>query len=228
MNSGRAMPIHSAAATDGAYEPVSLSQLTRDMARMNDEAWREFHQRYFHRLYHYALKLHRGDHASAEDSVQSGFLRAVRNIKRFDDEEVFWSWLTLLVRCAAADQGRSVTARNRMLEALASSCTPTSSKTINTNDTAFVFEEVGVQEDARASSKTINTNDTAFVLLEEALLHLSVTDRKLLDEKYTRGSTNKELAEAHETTAKAIECRLRRIRKQLKSKIHALSKHITA
>ena len=203
MNSGRAMPIHSAAATDGAYEPVSLSQLTRDMARMNDEAWREFHQRYFHRLYHYALKLHRGDHASAEDSVQSGFLRAVRNIKRFDDEEVFWSWLTLLVRCAAADQGRSVTARNRMLEDLASTCTPT-------------------------SSKTINTNDTAFVLLEEALLHLSVTDRKLLDEKYTRGSTNKELAEAHETTAKAIECRLRRIRKQLKSKIHALSKHITA
>ena len=202
MNSGRAMPFESAAATDGAYAPAPLSRLTRDMTRLNDEAWREFHHRYFHRLYHYALKLHRGDHASAEDSVQSGFLRAVRNIKRFDDEDVFWSWLTLLVRCAAADQGRKASAKSRLLDGLA----------------AHVSNKASVDDQ--------NTN-TTLVLLEETLSQLPEQDRNLLKDKYTLGLSTIELAEARDTSSKAIECRLRRLRRKLKSKIHALSKHIS-
>ncbi|MEM7386136.1 MAG: sigma-70 family RNA polymerase sigma factor, partial [Verrucomicrobiota bacterium] len=88
------------------------------MKRMNDAAWNEFHRRYFSRLCAYALVV-LGEKASAEDCVQQTFLRVVRHIRCFDREEVFWSWLTCLVRCAAIDLGRAGKRRSRLAERFA-------------------------------------------------------------------------------------------------------------
>lgn len=188
-------------ATECAGRARSVSQLTGEMARLREDAWREFHALYFDRLLAYAVTLHRGQRALAEDSVQAGFVRAVKHIRRFDDETVFWSWLTLLVRCAAADQGRKLAAGSRLREALleeeASAWTPT------------------VQGDAPASM---------FVLLDEVLAQLDADDRALLEAKYVTGHATAELATSREVTPKVIENRLRRLRKRLKAQIRALAK----
>ena len=182
---------------------VSTGRLTVAMAGLCDDAWREFHERYFDRLIAYALKLHSGDRASAEDSVQAGFLRVVRNIRRFDDETAFWSWLTLLVRCAAADQGRKVAVRSRLYESLIAAHLAT----------------------PRHSSQN---EEHTFVLLEEAMTRLDHADRELLEKKYVEGEILLDLATQLETTPKAVECRLRRMRKKLKKTLHALARQTQA
>ena len=146
---------------DSSGEVVDVHHLTRGMVAMRDEAWESFHDRYFTRLYAYALRLHRGDHASAQDSVQTCFLRAVRNIRRFKTEEAFWGWLTLLLRCAAADQGRRVAASARLHERLAHEVATAQE---------FRFPEAG--------------EATLLVLMGEALQELLASDRALVEGKY--------------------------------------------
>ncbi len=179
--------------------PRAVAVLTRDMARLKEDAWSEFHTRYFDRLYRYALTLHRGDHDFAEDSVQAAFLRAVKHIKTFQAEDVFWSWLTLLVRCAAADQGRKLTARSRL-------------------------QDVLLAHEGWFNRRILPPgNETAFVLLEEALNGLTPEERRIMEEKYVHGQSTATLADRLQLTPKAVENRLRRLRKQLKATIHALS-----
>ncbi|MCB1100293.1 MAG: sigma-70 family RNA polymerase sigma factor [Verrucomicrobiae bacterium] len=178
---------------------ISIARQTQAMARLCDDAWKEFYEHYYDRLMAYALKLHSGDRASAEDSVQAGFLRVVRNIRCFDDEAVFWSWLTLLVRCAAADQGRKVTARSRFYESLAAADLP-------------------------VPRRTSQNEEYVFVLLEEAMARLDDADRDLLEKKYVEGESSIALAAHLGSTAKAVECRLRRLRKKLKTTIYALDR----
>ena len=182
---------------------LTVPQLTAGMVRLREDAWAEFHERYFDRLLRYATRLHHGHHASAQDSVQAGFVRAVRHIRRFDSEEVFWSWLTLLVRCAAADQGRKISAGSRLQQTLANEA----------------------QWFAETSSEVTKSR---FILLEEVLEKLDPADRNLLEAKYIEGHQTAALAERGQTTIKAIENRLRHLRKQLKAQLNALAKHTSA
>lgn len=193
-----ALPL--SAPVEPLVEQRAIGQLTRDMARLREDAWCEFHTRYTDRLLAYATTLHRGHRATAEDTVQAGLLRAVRHIRRFDTEEAFWSWLTLLLRCAAADEGRKLAAGSRLREALAQ------------------------EADALAPRSGRKNDQTIFVLLDEALEELSSSDQHLLEAKYVEGRSTIELAETHQTTPKAIENRLRRLRKQVKRRIRALSR----
>ena len=200
MPSTNAMALPLSAPVEPLVEQRSIGQLTRDMARLREDAWCEFHARYTDRLLAYATTLHRGQRATAEDTVQSGMLRAVRHIRRFDSEDAFWSWLTLLLRCAAADEGRKLAAGSRLRDALAKEA------------------DALLPRSGRAGPQTI------FVLLDEALEELSTSERNLLKAKYVEGRSTAELAEAQQTTPKTIENRLRRLRKQVQRRIRALSK----
>lgn len=193
------MSISAAAAINCESDSRPLARLTRDMKIMRDDAWTEFHHRYFSRLYAYALTLHGGDRAAAEDSVQAAYLRAVRHIRRFDEEEIFWSWLTLLLRCSAADQGRKTTARQRLHEKL-------------------------LNEIQARPGQAADHSNYRIVLLEEALNELNDDDRKLLQAKYHHGDSTEAIANDLQLSAKAVECRLRRLRRKLKTRIHALNR----
>lgn len=175
--------------------PRKLSDLTSSMVRMRDAAWTEFHGRYYDRLLGYAITLHRGDVAAAEDTVQDAMLRVVRHIRKFSDEEVLWSWLTLLIRCAAADQGRKQARQNRLHNALLAD--------LNTRRSKRSMPEI-------------------LVLLTEALDCLPAPDRRLLTEKYMHRQPTAQLAAEYDQTPKAVENRLRRLRKKLRKHIHEL------
>ena len=180
----------------GEAEPLQVPELTRRMGRGDEEAFVEFHGRYFVRMFRYAFVLCGGDEENAKEVTQESLLRVVRYVKPMRDEDVFWSWLTVLMRSAAADQGRRQTRYRRLRERyrLAS-------------------------ELSRVAGGERTESGGAIFLLEEALATLDVDDRQLIERKYFRGESYGEMATDLNTTARAIEGRLARARKKLKQAI---------
>lgn len=163
------------------------------MARGEEAAWEKFHHRFFERLLRYAIVLHRGDETNAADVVQQSLLRVVRHIRRFEEEAVFWSWLTCLTRCAAADAGRKRSRRLHFMECFTH------------------WQEARTAPDAHGT--------VALGVLESSLDELSFTDRALIEGKYFDALSYAELAEEFNLTAKAVESRLSRLRVKLRKSI---------
>ena len=176
-------------------ENNSVAALTAAMKKGDEAAWRSFHSDYFNRLYRYQIVLQRGDEDRAAELVQQTMLRVVRHIRRFDDESVFWSWLTCLSKCAAADAGRKRIRRMRYLEQLAHM-----TEMRRNND--FFMEQLAN--------------------LERCMESLAPQDRALIEGKYYARHSHMDLAEQFNTSAKAIESKLARIRSKLRGAMERL------
>lgn len=158
-------------------------------------AYRIFYGAYFDRLLRYLLVVARGDEQAAREAVQSALLRVVRHIRVFPDEAAFWSWLTVLGRSAFADESRK---RRRYF--------------------AFLdrFRLV-----AEAEEIDRGADETLRALLEQKLTELPCEDQELMRRKYFEHRPVRELAGELQTTGKAIESRLSRIRRKLKEAVLA-------
>jgi RNA polymerase sigma factor (sigma-70 family) len=174
---------------------VSLHELTSRMRDGSDEAWHEFHQRYYLPLLRYAASRN-ASFDDAGDIIQQAYLRVARHIKPFHDQAAFWHWLVCVVRCAAVDHQRGIRRRAILLEKFAHWCAAQKS------------ESSGVP-DARAAK----------YLAQEALEKLPIEDAQLLRLKYYEGWSVQEIATDANTTPKAIENRLARLRQQLRETI---------
>ncbi len=179
--------VRDASSSSGAW-PVH--ELTSRMRALDDAAWREFHQRYFRRLWRFATVLHRGDDGAAEETVQQTFLRAVRHIREFEDEQVFWCWLVRLARTAAADHTRG---QRRYLAAL------------------------DRLRDWRESARAPELAPGWEPLLAECLDACDGEERQLLHDRYFEAHSLAQIAETHGLTAKAVERRLARARERLRA-----------
>ena len=172
-------------------ESPAVATLTAAMAKGDEDAWRLFHRDYFGRLHRYLIVLQRGDEESAAELVQQTCLRAVRHVRRFDSEEVFWSWLTCLARCAAADEGRR---RKRRL---------------------VMFEKFAQWQEMRRSGG--GDDGRSLASLERCLGTLSREERALVEGKYFERQSHAELAAEFDLSAKAVESRLARLREKLRA-----------
>jgi RNA polymerase sigma-70 factor, ECF subfamily len=171
--------------------PTGIGRLTRDLAQGNEAAFREFHALYFDRLYHFLLVVTRGETHAAQDALQETLLRVARYARRFDEEEIFWSWLKAVARSVARDGSRK---ERRYLARLRDFALGRSS--------LFAAESPAAPDHLRA-------------LLLETLADLSLADRALIEGKYFAGETVAELAAQTGLTEKAVESRLGRLRNQL-------------
>jgi RNA polymerase sigma-70 factor (ECF subfamily) len=96
-----------------------VAELTRRLAAHDEEAFREFHARYFHRLYRFLLLVARGQAHEAQEALQETLLRAARHARPFageDAEAAFWCWLQTVARNAARDGGRRQSRYHALLE----------------------------------------------------------------------------------------------------------------
>lgn len=168
---------------------AGLAALTARMARGEEEAFREFHGVWFHRLFRYVLVLMRGDEHAARDVAQEALLRVVRRIRIFDSEVVFWDWLTCLARSAAADHGRKVGRYRRLLEWFAQRPEPM------------------VPEPA---------DDALEVALNSALAEMPESERGLLRAKYAERRAVRDIASETGLSEEAVESRLSRARSALR------------
>ncbi len=174
---------------------TSVGQLTRRLAKGDEEAFRDFHDRYFNRLYRYLLVLSRGQETEAREALQETFCRVVRYVRPFDDEEVFWCWLARLAQSAARDAGRKQQRYWNLLQGYWHRWRPVQA----------------VQTDER--------EDELNQVLEGCLAGLHAEDRALLESKYVDGLSLRELGRQCGLTERAVESRLLRLRRHLRKRL---------
>src|SRR5437016_11856184 len=85
---------------------IDIAALTAGMAAGDEDAYRMFHELYFRRLLRYLLVVTGGREEAAREALQLTLLRVVRHVRKFNSEEAFWSWLTVLARSAVVDETR--------------------------------------------------------------------------------------------------------------------------
>jgi len=175
-------------------EPLDVRALTRQMVKGDETAYRMFYDAYYERLRRYLLVVTAGDELAAHDALQSALVRVVRHIKELGSEAALWGWLTVLARSAFIDQTRKRKRYWSFLERFRS--------------------HTQVHETSADSSRT-ETN--LLGLLDAGLAGLSPEDRELLESKYIAVRSVRELASNLQTSEKAVESRLVRIRRRLKA-----------
>ena len=202
---GRASP-RAAATEDGQIEIGSRERsshqiqaliLTRALARGDEVAFREFYDAYFDRLLRYLLVVTGGNEHAAREALQAALVRVVRHVKPFDTEEKFWSWLTVLARTALADESKKQRRWFAFLEKF--------SRHTEIIDAAM--------NDGEADAKLSE-------LLEQNVSVLPADERELIAQKYFSRRSVRDIADEQQTTEKAVESKLSRVRRKLKDAIY--------
>lgn len=163
----------------------------------NEDAYREFYGAYFPRLLGYLLAVTYGDEEAAREALQLTMLRVVRHIKPFPDEQVLWSWLTVLARSAAIDEKRKQRRYFALLD-------------------RFFQRNPEPSEGAHA---TVDPEAVLMELLQENVQELQPAERDLVERKYLQGESVAQIAAALSVSEKAIESRLTRVREKLRQNV---------
>lgn len=174
------------------------------MVAGNETAYRTFHETYFPRLLRYLLVLARGDEDAAREALQVTLERVVRHVKVFDAEPRFWNWLTALARSAFVDRHRK---QRRYLAFL---------------DRFRTHVEIDTAPGADGAADT-----QLLAELAKLVAALPADERALVERKYAGDESVRDLAAAWQTSEKAVESRLSRVRRKLKERLLAQLKHET-
>jgi len=149
----------------------------------DEEAWRNLFEWHFEPVYRYCLNLASGGQDMAEEIAQQVFVTAARRIGRFKQQKgTFRSWLLGI-------------AKKRLMKA--------KSKELRLRWYEKQFLKRG--------SETIKVQ-TQQLFVYEALAQLPAHYRTVLEAKYLKGLTVNQIAEAHNSTSKAVESMLVRAR----------------
>jgi RNA polymerase sigma-70 factor, ECF subfamily len=179
-----------------------VADVTSRMAKGDEMAYRLFYDEYYDRLRRYLLVVTAGNEDAARDALQSALLRVVKHIRKFSNEHEFWGWLTVLAKTAFFDQTRKRKRYWSFLERFTRH--------------AEIEESVDTHADSDGQLLT---------LLEQSLTTLPADEKELIESKYLEGASIREIAEEFQTTEKAVESRLVRIRRKLKASLLESLKH---
>jgi RNA polymerase sigma-70 factor (ECF subfamily) len=193
-------PVSAADAT--AREPTDIAALTRRMVAGDELAYRKFYDEYFDRLSRYLLVVATGNEEAMREALQATLLRVVRHIKIFSTEDAFWSWLTVLARSAYTDEFRK---RRRYVSLL-------------DRFTRQVEIELGGRNDNHA-------DDRLRSMLERNMAALPPDEQQLVEQKYFARRSVRDIAFETQSTEKAVESKLSRIRRKLKDSLLAELNH---
>ena len=149
----------------------------------SEQAWRQLFEWHFDAVYRFCAALAGGRHDMAEEVTQQVFVVAARRIHRFNPRQAaFRAWLLGI-------------ARNRHIA-------------IHSNDQRRRrYEESSANGSAEATTRT-----TPDLRVHEALARLPSHYRSVLEAKYLRGLSMKEIAANGGASIEAIESLLRRAR----------------
>jgi RNA polymerase sigma factor (sigma-70 family) len=170
--------------------------LTRAMAHGDEAAYRAFYDAYYDRLLRYLLVVTGGNEHAAREALQAALVRVVRHIRPFDAEDKFWSWLTVLARTALVDESRK---QRRWFAFL-----------------ARFFRHTETHGDAMNNGEA---DKTLLELLARNVSALPPDEQDLVAQKYIERRSVRDIADALQTTEKAVESRLSRVRRKLRDAV---------
>lgn len=182
------LPCMSAVGQSASAKTASPTwELTRRMVKGEEQAFRQFYDSYAARLCGYLFVICRGNEVQARELLQETMIKVARYIRVFEEEEIFWKWLTVVARSCWVDENRK---RNRYLAAL-----------------ERFWNWRNVDSPAEESDE---------MLMVGWLELLAAEDRVLLTQKYLEGLSVREIAELCGSSEKAVESRLTRARNRMK------------
>jgi RNA polymerase sigma-70 factor (ECF subfamily) len=190
-----------ASSETGARASPDVESLTRQMKAGDETAYRIFYDAYFDRLWRYLVVVAAGNEDAAREALQTALLRVARHVRIIRDEKVFWSWLTVLARSAYADETRK---RRRYFSFL-------------DRFRQYSGDNIpghGVEGDGRLQG-----------LLKIQMTRLPPDEQQLIGQKYFEGCSVRDIAANLQTTEKAVESKLSRIRRKLKDAVLAKLNH---
>jgi RNA polymerase sigma factor (sigma-70 family) len=179
---------------------ASIDELTARMTSGDQEAFEVFHDLYCDRLFRYLIVLCRGDEELSRDLLQVSLLKVVRSIRPFADEAAFWNWLAAIARNSFLDSIRHARRRPRL-------------------------EPVSEPPDSAVGEQAAEEENALVTALEHALAQLPSEERALIESFYFESGTYGSLALQHETSPKAVESRLARLRQKLRHAILSFLRH---
>jgi RNA polymerase sigma-70 factor, ECF subfamily len=170
------------------FAPLTIAELSREILAGNGAAFEEFYRRYAPRVYGLLMVLANGNDELARDLLQTVMLRVARKFKPARIDDALWAWLATVSRNTFIDHVRSEGRRQRREEIAA---------------VPIVFESPGPSEELTAA-------------LERALAELGPEEQALVRDFYFNEQAQAAIAANGETTVKAVQSRLARIRRRLK------------
>jgi RNA polymerase sigma-70 factor (ECF subfamily) len=164
-------------------EPDSETSAIYAAQRGSEQAWRQLFEWHFDAVYRFCVALSGGRHDLAEELTQQVFVVAARRIHRFEPSRAtFRAWLFGIVK-------------NRQMA-------------IRTSEQRRKRHE---ESSAKGSPETV-TQEGPDLRVHEALARLPLRYRVVLEAKYLRGLSMKEIAADSGASIEAIESLLRRAR----------------
>jgi RNA polymerase sigma-70 factor (ECF subfamily) len=174
-------------------------RLVQRMVAGEQQAFDEFFHRFFDRLYRFALTRVNQDTHAAEDVVQQSLCRAMQKIKLFKGEAALFTWLCQICRNTIVDSFR---AKDHL------------------KGTAVPFEDSDEIRGALESLSALSSDDPQqsvlgdqiYRLVHVVLDHLPTRYGEVLELRYIRELTVKEIATTLQIRPKAVESLLARAR----------------
>ncbi len=167
-----------------------VRSVTEGMIAGSQAAFTRFYDLVYDRLYRMLLAQTKGDEDLARELVQAVMIRTARHIHRFENERVLWSWLRQVARSCHVDWLRK-----------------------KGREPQFLSLEICAES---KTEQPIDEGEELLNALESSLSLLDPDEREVLRLAYFEGVTHQSMAERLQTSAKAIESRLGRIRQKLR------------
>ena len=171
---------------------ANLKELTKAISKGDEAAFTRFYDLYSLRLYKHLLVLAKGNEAEAREVLQTVVVKLAKGFKVFDEERRMWGWLCRLARNSYVDLCRARRREQRFVS-------------LEEHKAELVEPRDG---DHRLSAS-----------LHHALEQLTAEERELIRAAYVDERPLKELANASGQTYKAVESRLARLRRKLKTNL---------
>ena len=172
-------------------EKERVRRLTEKMVAGEEAAFEEFHGLYSDRLFRFLLVLTRGSEDMAREICQMTMVKVARSIRVFDEEEHLWFWVGSV-------------ARNNFIDALRK-------RKRSPKMVAFEAEAQMVTMRVEAYESEL------MAALRESMDDLDLSERSLLADFYFEDRAQAEIAAEQETTVKAVESKLGRVRQKLRA-----------
>jgi len=180
---------------------LDITGLTVALVAGNEASFGIFYEHYYDRLFRYLIVLTRGDEPRTRDLLQVTLVKVVRAIKPFAEECQFWRWLKTVARNTFFDSIRLASRAPNLIP---------------------LFET-----DAGHAQAPSDDHEERLLLeaLDACLSELAPPDRELVEACYLRNLGQQEAAKQLDTTAKAVESKLARIRHKLRLAILKRLRH---
>ena len=164
--------------------------VTRGMLEGSQAAFTRFYNLVFDRLYRMLLVQTKGDEDLARELAQAVMIRTARHVHAFENERMLWGWLRQVARSCHVDWLRK---KGREPQCVS----------------LELFNESQAQE-------TKAEGEELFAALERSMSELDADESEVLRLAYYEGVTHQSMAAKLNTSAKAIESKLGRIRQKLR------------